>query len=42
MKTTRTAEMDVAFSAAIVVPRSLAPTSTCVQGIAAPAAGSIG
>jgi len=34
--------MDVAYSAAIVVPRSPAPTSTWIQGIAAPAAGSIG
>ena len=34
--------MDVAYSAAIVVPRSLAPTSTRIQGIAAPVAGSDG
>ncbi len=42
MKTTRTAEMDVAYSAAIVVPRSLAPTSMRNQGIAAPVAGGNG
>ncbi len=34
--------MDAAYCAAIVVPRSLAPASMRIQGIAAPAAGSIG
>ncbi|WP_259307778.1 hypothetical protein [Cellulomonas sp. P24] len=42
MKTTRIAEIGVAYCAAIVVPRSLAPTSTRFQGIAAPVAGSVG